>query len=276
MPWHASLQLDYRQQAGTTVLHHQHQGPLRIFKSLYPEGPAVCHNVIVHPPGGLVEGDRLDIRVRVEEDAHALISTPGATRFYKSGGTPATQSVQLDVQAGARLEWLPLETLAYNGCQGVNELSWTLAPEAELLAWDVVSLGLPAASQPFERGAFTQTLRWPGQWLEHARIAADDARLLHSPLGLDGQSSLGTLVLASGSPWSRAHREHLLEALRATLATDPLATRCGVTCPNDQLLVVRALADQVEPIMRLWQQLWAVLRQQAWHMPTTPPRVWQV
>ncbi len=276
MPWHAHLQLNYRAQNGSTVLHHQHEGPLRIFKSLYPEGPEVCHNVIIHPPGGLVEGDRLDVAVQVAEGAHALISTPGATRFYKSGGTPATQHVQLDVQAGARLEWLPLETLAYNGCQAVNELRWSLAPEAELMAWDVVSLGLPAAAQPFERGTYTQTMEWPGRWLEHARIAASDERLLHSPLGLAGHSSLGTLVLASGTPWTRAHREHVLEAVRNTLQDSELASCCGATCPNEQLLVVRALAAQVEPVMRLWQQLWAVLRQQAWDMSHTPPRVWQV
>lgn len=276
MPWNASLHLNYRAQNSSTVLHHQHEGPLRIFKSLYPEGPSVCHNVIVHPPGGLVEGDRLDVTVQVAEGAHALISTPGATRFYKSGGDPATQHVQLEVQAGARLEWLPLETLAYNGCQAVNALHWSLAPGAELMAWDVVSLGLPAADQPFERGTYTQTMEWPGHWLEHASIAASDERLLHSPLGLAGQSSLGTLVLASGTPWTRAHREHVLETVRGTVQNSGLAACCGATCPNEHMLVVRALTSQVEPIMRLWQQLWAVLRQQAWHMDSTPPRIWQV
>lgn len=276
MPWQASLNLDYRLANGTTVLHHQHQGPLRIFKSLYPEGPGVCHNVIVHPPGGLVEGDRLDIGIRVGQGAHALVSTPGATRFYRSEGTPAVQSVRLQLEAGARLEWLPLETLAYSGCQGVNELRWEMHPEAELMAWDVVSLGLPAAQQPFQRGTFTQTMEWPGRWLERGVIAADDERLMHSPLGLAGHSTLGTLVLARGTAWTRPQREALLEAARSTLAAHPLKPHCGVTCPNDNLLVVRALADQVEPIMQLWQALWAVLRLEAWQIKAPPPRIWHV
>lgn len=276
MPWQASLNLDYRLVNGTSVLHHRHQGPLRIFQSLYPEGPAICHNVIVHPPGGLVQGDRLDIDVHVEEGAHALVSTPGATRFYRSEGEPAVQSVRLNVGAGAKLEWLPLETLAYSGCQGVNELRWQLHPEAELMAWDIVSLGLPAAEQPFQRGRFTQTMEWPGVWLEHGNVAADDARLMHSPVGLAGHSTLGTLVLARGTPWTRTERDTLLEAVKNTLAGHALARQCGVTCPNDRLLVVRALAAQVEPIMQLWQTLWAVLRLEAWQMQSPPPRIWHV
>lgn len=276
MGWHASLELDYARKGHTTVAQFRHNGPLRVFKSLYPEGPQVCHNVVVHPPGGLVEGDLLDIRVQVERDAHALVSTPGATRFYKSGGESAQQRVHLQLHAGAKLEWLPLETLAYNGCQGINHLSWDLAPGAELLTWDVLSLGLPAAQQAFERGRFTQTMHWPGVWLERAQLAADDHRLLHSPLGLAGHSSLGTLVLACGTALSRERREHLLEALRAAIAHTPLAPHCGATCPNDHLLVVRALGHQVEPIMQLWQVLWKVLRTQAWQMAATAPRIWQV
>ena len=61
MTWHARLQLDYTLEAERCVLRHQHSGPLRILQSLYPEGDSVCHNVLVHPPGGLVGGDTLDI-----------------------------------------------------------------------------------------------------------------------------------------------------------------------------------------------------------------------
>ena len=84
MPWHARLALDYTHASGRSVARFRHEGPLRILQSLYPEGDAVCHNVIVHPPGGLVGGDVLDIGVQVGAGAHALVSTPGATRFYAS------------------------------------------------------------------------------------------------------------------------------------------------------------------------------------------------
>jgi len=60
MTWNATLALDYTRQAEKTVAHFRHSGPLRILQSLYPEGDGICHNVIVHPPGGLVGGDTLD------------------------------------------------------------------------------------------------------------------------------------------------------------------------------------------------------------------------
>jgi len=281
MPWHAHLYLQYQRDdthtGARTVLRHRHQGPLRIFKSLYPEGPGICHNVIVHPPGGLVQGDRLEIDVAVGPGAHGLVSTPGATRFYRSAtGETAEQSVRLALAEGARLEWLPLETIAYPGCQAVNRLDLALAPGAELLLWDVISLGLPATGQAFAQGSITQHLDWPGVWLERARIDAGDGRLLGSPLGLDGQSTLATLALACGTPLDRARRETLLEACRAVIDRHPLAARCGATCPNAQVLVVRALAPQVEPAMRLWQELWATLRRAAWGLDGTPPRIWSV
>ncbi|MEY5100087.1 MAG: Urease accessory protein UreD [Pseudomonadota bacterium] len=278
MSWHAELELDYRRDArGATVLQHRHRGPLRIFKSLYPEGPAICHNVIIHPPGGLVRGDLLEIDLRLAEGAHALVSTPGATRFYRSdSGEPAEQRVRLRLEAGARLEWLPLETIVYEGCRARNRVELELASGAELMAWDLVSLGLPAAGSGFDSGSLEQHWEWPGVWLERARIDAADRLLLDSPLGLAGQRTLATLVLACGSPLGRERRERLLEHCRAVVEQHPLARRCGVTCPNERLLVVRALADQVEPLMQLWQSLWAVLRRQAWNLDGQAPRIWRV
>jgi urease accessory protein len=277
MSWQAQLQLDYRQAAGhRTVLQHRNTGPLRIFKSLYPEGDAICHNVIIHPPGGLVGGDVLDMQVQVGPGAHGLISTPGATRFYASDELPTTQQVDLTLAPGARLEWLPLEALAYPGCLAHNHLSASLAGDAELLAWDVTALGLPAAGQPFTSGRFHQRLEIPGVWLERARIDATDLRLMDSPLGLAGQRCLGTLFLASGMPLARERRERLLAAVRDVLATLPEGTQAGATCPHPQVLAVRALAPLVEPLMKSLQLAWAALRAEAWGLTAPPPRIWQV
>ena len=101
MAWLAHLRLTYRHDEGRTLLTFEHDGPLRVLKNLYPEGPAICHNVLVHPPGGLVEGDTLDIAVHVQAGAHALISSPGATRFYRSAGAPAALQTPIQVDGGA-------------------------------------------------------------------------------------------------------------------------------------------------------------------------------
>ena len=177
MTWHARLQLDYTVEAERCVLRHQHTGPLRILQSLYPEGDSVCHNVLVHPPGGLVGGDTLDITATVGPGAHGLLTTPGATRFYRSAGELALQRTELTLADGARLEWLPLEALCYDACQAENRLTMHLAPGAGLLGWDVTALGLPGAGLPFARGQFQQHLEVPGLWLERGLIDATDERL---------------------------------------------------------------------------------------------------
>jgi hypothetical protein len=152
MPWHARLHLAYQNESARTVARFRHDGPLRILQSLYPEGDTVCHNVLVHPPGGLVGGDTLDIDIEAADGSHGLITTPGASRFYRSEGELALQRTRIRLAAGARLEWLPLEAICYSGCQAENRLSMEVAPGAELIGWDVTALGLPNANQPFERG----------------------------------------------------------------------------------------------------------------------------
>ena len=180
MVWHARLNLNYRLEAGRSVARHLHNGPLRILQSLYPEGDGICHNVLVHPPGGLVGGDTLDLNIEVGSGAHGLVTTPGATRFYRSEGPWATQTTRIALQADARMEWLPLEAICYDACLARNQLRLDLAPGAELMGWDTTVLGLPMANLPFTQGQFAQHIEIPGVWLERGLIAAQDSRLLDS------------------------------------------------------------------------------------------------
>ena len=274
MTWHASLSLDYTLEAQRSVLRFAHSGPLRVLKSLYPEGDATCHNVLVHPPGGLVGGDTLDIGVTVGPGAHGLITTPGATRCYRSTGEPAVQRTRLTVAPGGRLEWLPLEAILYNGCQAENHLSFELAPGAELIGWDVTALGLPHAKQPFAQGRFCQHIELPGVWLERGVLAADDTRLLTSPLGLAGQHCLASLFFAAGSALSRERRDLALDSARALMQGHALNPTAGVTSPNPQVLVLRVLAPQVEPALDLLKQVWANWRQLLWQQAAVRPRIW--
>jgi urease accessory protein len=276
MAWLAQLELDYSLAAARSRLHFRHDGPLRVLRTLYPEGDAICHNVLVHPPGGLVSGDTLDIRTHVGAGAHALVTTPGATRFYKSSGEAAVQKTHLQLAPGARLEWLPLEAIAYNACDAHNLLSMDLAPGAELMAWDITALGLPHAQEPFSAGAFTQHMQWPGHWLERGTLRAEDHRLMNSPLGLAGRRCMGSLIFAAGTPLTRTQRERLIEATRKVLDEHPQGADCGITAPNDHMLVLRGLSDMVEPLMQLWQQVRAVWRAEQWQLPGTVPRIWNM
>lgn len=274
MSWHAQLQLDYRLEAARTVARHSHSGPLRILQSLYPEGDAVCHNVLVHPPGGLVGGDTLDLAITAGGASHGLITTPGATRFYRSSGEPAVQRTHITLADQARLEWLPLEAICYDQCLAENHLTLALSPEAEFIGWDVTALGLPHASQLFQQGSFLQHIEVPGVWLERGRIAAEDQRLMNSPLGLAGQRCLASIFFVAGSGLARDRRQGSLDVARAVIAAHPLREWAGATSPDAQVVVVRLLAPVVEPAMDLLRRLWAAWRQHFWGQSAPSPRIW--
>ncbi|MPS92125.1 urease accessory protein UreD [Comamonas sp.] len=276
MTWHAQLALNYSLQDGKSSVQFTHDGPLRILKSLYPEGAAICHNVLVHPPGGLVGGDVLDIDVHVAEGAHALVTTPGATRFYKSNGKQAMQRTRLRLDPGARLEWLPLEAIAYNACDAVNHLEFELAEDAQLLTWDVTALGLPLAAQPYESGRFEQHIEWPGRFLERGVVNAQDELLLNGDLGLAGHRCLGSLIFASGSAMARHQREALLEGTQELLEEAAPAVLSGVTAPNENMLVLRCVSPVVESVMMLWKTVWSFWRKELWGLQGGTPRIWSM
>ena len=273
--WKAQLTLNYRREGDQTVAHDRHEGPLRVLRRLYPEGPAICHHVVVHPPGGVVGGDELHLHANLAEGSHALITTPGATRFYRSDGASAMQDVRLQLAAGARLEWLPMEALAYSGCDAYSRVHITLAPGAQMIGWDVLALGLPAARKPFVAGRFCQHLELPGCWLERGRLAAADSLLLDSAAGLGGHRVLGTAWFAAGQGMPPAQRETLLAAARDVLQGDGLAATAGATSPQSAVVVLRVLAHGVEPVMGLLARVRAAWRLAAWGLAAEPPRIWR-
>lgn len=278
MGWPARLALRYRRDGEATRAEVSHSGPLRVLKALYPEGPACCHHVIVHPPAGIASGDRLDIEVALEAHTHVLLTTPGATRFYRSDGASGEQHVQVSVGASARLEWLPQETLVYRDADAINGLAFALAPGAEMIGSDVVALGLPEAGQPFDRGALRQSLALhapglPG-WLDRAHIRADDARLLHSPLGLAGHGAWGLLWWASGQAQAAAAVQTALDAARELAAASPLAVTAGATALQPNVVALRVLGPRVEPISQLLRAVRRRWRDQLWGLAAQDPRLW--
>ena len=161
-------------------------------------------------------------------------------------------------------------------CRAENRLRFDLRPGAEMIGWDVLALGLPAAGQAFASGQFLQELELPGVWLERGRIDAPDTQLLDSPLGWAGRRVLATLWFAAGAALLPTRRDALLESAR-TLVTkhESLSSHAGATAPHERVLVLRALADRVEPAMQLLMRTWAAWRGIAWGLNATPPRVWR-
>ncbi|WP_097305779.1 urease accessory protein UreD [Pseudomonas chlororaphis] len=264
--WHAELELGYARFGDSTrPVQRRHQGPLRVQKHLYAEGPEVCQHIIVHPPGGIAGGDRLQIRASVDRDAWAQLTSPGAAKWYRAAG-PAYQTLELNVAAGATLEWLPQESIVFSAAQAELSTRIELQGDARLFYWDLVALGRPASDERFDLGHFQSHLdiRRDGQllWHECQRIVGGDS-LLDSPIGLDGQPVFATL-LATGEIDSQ-----LLERCRAL----PHAVRGDLTqLPG--LLVARCLASEAL-LARAWLiDLWRLLRPALLGREALPPRIW--
>lgn len=266
--WPARLALTADADGARTRVHAVHEGPLRLLKTLYPEGEGIAHAVIVHPPGGLVGGDRLSIELDVQSGAHLLATTPAATRFYRSNQGEAAQIVRARVAPGARLEWLPQETLAYRGCEARNELR--VALQGQLLLSELLALGLAESELPFDHGRLLQHLEIEGLWLDRGVIEAQDRALLDGPCGLAGHRVLGTLVMAQVEPLAGV--EALLDATRALI--DASGLRAGVSLLHGRLLLMRLIASDLEPAASLLRQARGLWRERNWELRPCEPRIW--
>ena len=158
--WRAQLDLGFSRRADTTLLSTRyHRGPLMVQRPFYPEGPEVCHVYVLHPPGGVVGGDRLEINVSCQADAQALVTTPAAGKFYRSMGAPAVLEQRLTVSENALLEWLPQENILFSGSIGKMNTTVELEGNAMFIGWEIVCLGRPASGETFENGIFSQSLK---------------------------------------------------------------------------------------------------------------------
>jgi len=264
--WHAELELAYARFGDCTrPVQRRHLGPLRVQKHLYAEGPEVCQHIIVHPPGGIAGGDRLNISARVEADAWAQITSPGAAKWYRAAG-PAYQQLDLKVAASATLEWLPQETIVYSAAQAELTTSIDLEGDARLFYWDVVALGRPASGERFDLGHFQAHLdiRRDGRllWHERQRISGNDG-LLDSPIGLDGNPVFATLLVTGEINAELLERcRSLGHEVRGDLTQLP------------GLLVARCLASEAL-LARAWLiDLWRLLRPALLGREAQPPRIW--
>lgn len=269
--WQASLDLRFERRENATVLAgRHHSGPLRVQKALYPEGERVCHAIVLHPPAGIAGGDELEISVDVGAAAHALLTTPGAGKWYRSATPWARQTLNFKVAADAVLEWLPQETIVFDGARANMENRVKLAAGAAYLGWEVLCLGRRAAGESFKHGELRLATRieLDGKllWLEQGRLAGGSG-LLTSPVGLAGYSVSATL-LAAGRPVEPA----LLSACRAIVPVESGAQYGLSVLP--QLLVARYLGHSSEGARAWLVQLWRVLRPALLGREAQPPRIW--
>lgn len=309
--WSASLQLRYELRNKRTVMvRNAHRGPLRVLRPFYPEenylgannylGIAgagsglpradqgkrfgVCHTYVLHPPGGMVGGDRIAIDVTCAAGAEALITTPSAGRVYwnNRGGLPQTQTVNIEVEAEASCEWLPQENILFNGAWANNRVTVNLAEHGNYTGWEVTCLGRPAANENFNVGQLNQQLQVYREGkpllLERSRVMGGSAQL-QAQWGLQDYPVFGTLVATVSD--AKAGKA-LVEQLRSVLDIRADAVNTNFVKPRliaavsalPELLVVRALAESATTMRELFIELWRKLRCAQQGREAAAPRIW--
>jgi urease accessory protein len=268
--WRGRLELGFARRAGGTICaRRRHSGPLRVQRPFYPEGRDLCHVYLLHPPGGVVGGDELDIEISLEAATAALLTTPAAGKFYRSNGAFAHQRQRLRVADGAALEWLPQETIVFDGAHAVLGTCVELQGGAHFTGWEILCLGRPGAGEGFQHGRLRQAweIRRDGVplFIERTRYQSEDVGLT-APWGLSGQVVSGTLVSTGGGA-------ELAEQIRAAAA--PLCV-AGLFSASRlaEALVCRYLGPYAEEARRCFVRAWELLRPAGLGRPACPPRIW--
>jgi len=269
--WKAKLALGYIARVDRTVLaHRSRRGPLAVQRAFYPEGP-VCHSYILHPPGGVVGGDELLIDVSVGEGARALLTTPGATKFYRSLGAKAKQSQRFKIAKNACLEWLPQETIFFTGARAALSTKIQLDADAAYIGWEVHCLGRPTNDEAFTAGTllFSVVLKRAEQLIYKERLVIDSSNDLKALAGLNGFPVMATLLaLPATNEALEMARQHCQEFTHQDNA--------GFAAPTllDDVLVVRYLGNSTELAHRLFRNIWLSIRPLINGRKAVPPRIW--
>jgi urease accessory protein len=269
--WNAELELSFARRADRTVLrHNQHRGPLQVQKALYPEGPETCHIAILHPPGGVAAGDRLQVRVCLNQQSRALLTTPGATKWYRSEGSCASQQLHFSLREDAVLEWLPRESILFDGANISMKLDVELGLRARYFGWDILSFGRRASGESWGHGKLHMQTNVRGPdcllWSEAADVDAQSA-FGESPAGLSGLTVCGTFLVAGceiDAP--------LLRECRGVTARGAESRTAITRVPG--VLIARYLGGSTEAAFYWFTDLWDVLRRALSDKAACLPRVW--
>jgi len=269
--WEARLQLGLTNKGDKTVLSkRRHDGPLTLQRPFYPEQDGTCHIYILHPPGGIVGGDSLNIDVICEENTSTLITTPGASKFYKSNGFTAWQNQNIMVNEHACLEWLPQETILFDSAKVDSRTRVQLCEKASFIGWEIVSFGRPACKEEFMQGMFKQSFEiWKDDepLLIDRVIIRDRAEVFNSLWGLQTQPVMGLLTMVNNDPDALEKT-----SLKIQEMIDDVS-RLSVTVIGS-VLVCRCLDKNSMSIRNRFIEIWKTIRLLVLDKEPCEPRIW--
>ncbi len=249
-------------------------GPLRVQRPFYPEGPQFMHLYLLHPPGGLVAGDKLSIDIHADTNAHLLMTTPSAGKLYRNiTDLWQGQYVRITVKEGASVEWLPMENIVFSGAKGHLTTEVEIFGDGLFVGWEITCLGRPHcdedANEMFTTGELLQTLtiRQDGQWLfkDHIHIVAG-SEMQTGLAGLQGKSILATCVINRDIDFDYTEwQETIASQLKGTLA---ITQKPGV-------LIARYLGDHAEDARTAFELMWHAIRPHILNRKGCEPRIWR-
>jgi len=269
------LQFQWRH-GKTCLIENRHSGPLRVQRPFYPEADGSAHVYLLHPPGGMVLGDRLTIQGFLQENSAALLTTPSAGKLYSVEGsaTQQRQYITFTVENQACLEWLPQETIVFDGANGELHTRIDLQGDARFCAWDIVALGRAASGESFNQGECRQKVEvWRNNrlaFVEHNRFRGSD-ELLNAAWGLRGHHVSGTFLASVVT--SRNQVDKFLEHL-ADMAPADDRHHWGMTQKND-LFIGRYIGDSAARCRQGFEWLWQSIRPALNNKVAVAPRIWQ-
>lgn len=280
--WLASLSLSFEARTDKTILKNTiRKGPLGVQRAFYPEQNGCAHVYILHPPAGIVSGDTLDLTLNMGKNSHALITTPGAARFYRArNATPCaaeqTQNVTFHLENNATAEYLPMETLVYTKANAINRLNIHLKGNATYIGWEIICLGLPHIKQAFNDGFLRQstTLFHDGKCIFHDRmaLAANDV-ITSQKIALGGNHVVGNMLLFSGAIKEQKQTDELVALCRQAVTQFGRDLHIGVT-QLQQVVIVRYLGDCSEQCRKIFSAIWQATRPFLLTQEATTPRIW--
>jgi urease accessory protein len=272
--WQGILELDYQKIGNSTQLVKAYsQAPLKIQRSFYPEGQEICHSIILHTAGGMVGGDRLSQTINLQPETQVLLTTPAASKIYRSSGETVQNTINIEIQEQAYLEFIPREMIIFNGAIFSQNLRVNLAPNACYLGWEITRFGRTARGEIFNQGQWKScTEIWQNGcpvWVDRQGFIANE-EILNSPHGLGGKPVIATLTWV-GQPVS----EDIVKNIRQLWSQRETSSQAGVTQLISGLLC-RYRGNSTQEVINWFTDVWQLLRQNYTGKSIVKPRVWQL
>ncbi|WP_026793388.1 MULTISPECIES: urease accessory protein UreD [Planktothrix] len=272
--WQGILELDYQKINNSTQLVKAYsQAPLKIQRSFYPEGQEICHSIILHTAGGMVGGDRLSQTINLQPETQVLLTTPAASKIYRSSGETAQNTINIEIQEQAYLEFIPREMIIFNGAIFSQNLRVNLDPNACYLGWEITRFGRTARGEIFNQGQWKScTEIWQNGcpvWIDRQGFIANE-EILNNPHGLGGKPVIATLTWV-GQPVS----EDIVKNIRQLWSQRETSSQAGVTQLISGLLC-RYRGNSTQEVINWFTDVWQLLRQNYTGKSIVKPRVWQL